>query len=237
MIQELRERIIKANEDYRLGKPSISDVKYDTLIEELLLLDPDDDLLTKVGIVVSDDRKSRLPIEMASMNKIKSMEDINDWCRLKSISKDEYVILTPKFDGLSLCVDENTQSAWTRGDGTLGQRSNEHYKLIQNHLKQGVYDFSYGEIMMPKKIFIDKYSEDFANPRNLVAGLMNSKDATDSLRDCHYITYGAITKSKFNTKQEILASLNSNKDGYEVYTYRCRINDLSEELLIDLFHH
>ena len=248
MIETLRNKIVEANKAYRLGKPVISDSKYDQLVEELSLLSPDDELLTKVGISIDDEsRKSRLPIEMASMNKIKSMEDINDWCRLKSIPKSEMVIITPKFDGLSLCVNENTQESWTRGDGTLGQKSNEHYKLIKNHLKQFAtglgfeFDFTYGEIMMPKKVFIDKYSMDFANPRNLVAGLMNSKDATDSLKDCHFITYGAVVntkhKVKFNTKKDILDTLNNGKEsGYKVNYHVCKISDLTEDLLIDLFH-
>ena len=84
MINELKEKIVKANEAYRIGEPIMSDKDYDQLVEELELLSPNDDVLTKVGHVVADEtRKSKLPIEMASMNKIKSMNDINDWCRLK----------------------------------------------------------------------------------------------------------------------------------------------------------
>ena len=124
MINVLKEKILKANEAYRLGNPIISDKEYDQLVEELELLSPDDELLTKVGHVVADEtRKAKLPIEMASMNKIKSMDDINDWCRLKGISKNEVVIITPKFDGLSLCVNELTDDAFTRGDGEYGQKS------------------------------------------------------------------------------------------------------------------
>jgi DNA ligase (NAD+) len=94
MINELKEKIVKANEAYRLGNPVISDKEYDQLVEELELLSPNDDLLTKVGHVVADEaRKAKLPIEMASMNKIKSIDDINDWCRLKGISKNEVVII------------------------------------------------------------------------------------------------------------------------------------------------
>ena len=248
MIQELREKIIKANEDYRMGKPSISDAKYDTLIEELSLLNPDDDLLTRVGIVISDDRKSRLPIEMASMNKIKSMEDIDDWCRLKSIPRSEYVILTPKFDGLSLCVDEENMHAWTRGDGEYGQQSDQHFKLINNHLYEDVFEdgdplsplpftHTYGEVMMPKQVFIDKYSIDYANPRNLVGGLLNSKEVSDFLKDCHYIKYGAVCAkwTKFETKQSIIDELN-NGSHVKVDYHVCKISELTEDLLIGLFH-
>ena len=238
MIEELKEQIIEANEAYRLGKPLMSDSMYDRLIEELSILSPGDELLTKVGHVISDEsRKSKLPIEMASMNKIKSMQDIQDWCRLKNISQSEYVIITPKFDGLSLCVNENTSEAWTRGDGEYGQKSSEHYSLIQNHLHldEQPFSYTYGEVMMSKKVFVDKYSTDFANPRNLVAGLLNSKEPSQSLKDCQFIKYGAVCNKNFRTKQEIINELNSGQN-IKVQYHICQISDLSEDLLIQLFH-
>jgi NAD-dependent DNA ligase len=245
MINEIRKQIKEANKAYRLGNPLISDSKYDQLIEELTLLSPDDELLSEIGFSISDEtRKVKLPIKMASMNKIKTMDDINDWVRLKRINPDEIVIMTPKFDGLSLCVNEENNEAITRGDGIFGQKSNDHYKLIKNHLYEDVikedsieFSFSYGEVMMSKKDFIDKYSSDFANPRNLVAGLINNKEATNPLSDCQYIKYGGIPKLPFNpkTKQEIIDTLNQNQK-CKVNYYTCKISDLTEDLLIDLFH-
>lgn len=260
MIEQLRSKIIEANEAYRSGKPIMSDSKYDQLVEELTLLSPNDELLTKVGVSVTDEsRKSKLPIDMASMNKIKSIDDIHDWIRLKNIVKCAEFVITPKFDGLSLCVDEGNNDAWTRGDGVYGQKSNEHYKLIQNHLYEDVFDFesnpsgrlddhdgplsllpfnfTYGEVMMPKKVFIDKYSEDFANPRNLVAGLLNSKEPSEALSDCQYIKYGAIPSKgqRFKFKSDILKELNKGqriKVPFEI----CSLEDMTEEFLIGLFH-
>ena len=238
MIEQLKEQIIKANGAYRSGKSIISDSKYDQLVEELSMLSPNDELLTKVGhVVVDETRKSKLPIEMASMNKIKSMNDVYDWCRLKGISKSEWVIITPKFDGLSLCVNETTNESFTRGDGEYGQKSNEHYSLIQNHLnlEEDPFSFTYGEVMIPKQVFIDKFSDDFANPRNLVAGLLNSKTVSDSLKDCQYIKYGAVCKKNFSTKHEVINELNkgqSSKVQYRIF----QLSDLSEKLLIELFH-
>ena len=237
MIEQLKEQIIKANDAYRSGKSIISDSKYDQLVEELSLLSPDDELLTKVGHVVFDEtRKSKLPVEMASMNKIKSIDDVNDWSRLKNISKSELVIITPKFDGLSLCVNESTNDAFTRGDGEYGQKSNEHYKLISNKLEEGSnkFSFTYGEVMIPKKVFIDKYSEDFANPRNLVAGLLNSKTISDFLKDCQYIKYGGVSDS-FSTKKEVIDELNQHQKE-KVQYHLSQISDLTEEFLISLFH-
>lgn len=249
MIEQLKETIIKANEAYRAGKPIMSDAKYDQLVEELSLLSPEDELLSKVGHEVADEsRKAKLPIDMASMNKIKSMEDIGDWCRLKNIPNHSFVIITPKYDGLSLCVDEFENHAWTRGDGEFGQKSNEHYRLIGNHLYEDVYEtgdpfgtlvfnYTYGEVMMSKKVFLEKYAVDFANPRNLVAGLLNSKEATNPLMDCQYIKYGAVPtqRNTFQTKKQILDELNSGQR-VKVPYHICRISELTEELLIQLFH-
>jgi DNA ligase (NAD+) len=249
MIEQLKEQIIKANEAYRSGKSIISDAKYDQLVEELSMLSPNDELLTKVGhVVVDETRKSKLPIEMASMNKIKSMEDINDWVRLKGINRNELVVMTPKFDGLSLCVEEGENEAWTRGNGEFGQKSDEHYKLIQNHLYEDIFEngdpfgpiefkYTYGEVMIPKQVFIDKFSADFANPRNLVAGLLNSKTVSDSLKDCQYVKYGGIPSKAFNpkTKQEILDTLNDGQR-IKVNYHVCKVSELTEELLISLFH-
>jgi NAD-dependent DNA ligase len=247
MIQELINKIKTANEAYRVGKPIMSDSQYDILIDELKELDPHNDIFTQVGHTITDEsRKRKLPIEMASMNKVKTMDEISDWCRLKGINISQNVVITPKYDGLSLCVNELTGEAWTRGDGTYGQKSDEHYKLIGNHLenlpqpwpKAGGFQFTYGEVMMPKKVFVDKYSVDYANPRNLVGGLLNSKEVTNPLKDTVYIKYGAVTQSEFegqyNTKSDLLKSLN---DGQEIKVHFkvIPIKDLTHEILFDLF--
>jgi len=247
MIQELINKIKTANEAYRVGKPIMSDSQYDILVDELKELDPHNDIFTQVGHTITDEsRKRKLPIEMASMNKVKTMDEISDWCRLKGINISQNVVITPKYDGLSLCVNELTGEAWTRGDGTYGQKSDEHYKLIGNHLenlpqpwpKAGGFQFTYGEVMMPKKVFVDKYSVDYANPRNLVGGLLNSKEVTNPLKDTVYIKYGAVTQSEFegqyNTKSDLLKSLN---DGQEIKVHFkvIPIKDLTHEILFDLF--
>jgi DNA ligase (NAD+) len=248
MVKEIVNKIKEANYLYRVGKPIMSDSEYDILIEELKSIDPDNDILNDIGFVIKDDnRKRKLSIPMFSMNKIKSISDVDSWASLKGISKSEYVIITPKFDGLSLCVNELNNEATTRGDGLHGQICDEHYKLIDNHL----YDvenfdtlspidcqFTYGEVIMSKKRFTEKYSNDFANPRNLVAGLLNSKEANQSLKDCDYIKYGAIFTPNLGmriTKQQVLDYLNQYQK-VKVQYHICQVSELTEELLINLFN-
>jgi NAD-dependent DNA ligase len=238
MIEKIVSKIKEANYLYRIGEPIMSDKEYDILIEELNLIDPDNPILNSIGFDVSNNKR-KLPIPMASMNKIKSLDEIKDWQRLKLIPNAVEIICTPKYDGISLCVNEFDKLSTTRGNGVYGQIVDEHYKLIGNHLnKTETFSHSYGEVIMPKQVFLDKYSNDFANPRNLVAGLINSKSISESLKDCNFIKYGAIPSSKFRnhftTKQQILDELNENQK-VKVPYHVCGILDLTEELLISLF--
>lgn len=248
MVQELVDKIKKANEAYRLGKPLMSDTQYDILVDELYQLDPDNEYFAQIGHTIQDEsRKRKLPITMASMNKVKSIEEIEDWVRLRNINPSTQVVITPKYDGLSLCVNELTDEAWTRGDGTYGQKSDDHYKLIGNKLLKlpqpwplaGNFEFTYGEVMMSKSTFLKKYSTEFANPRNLVAGLLNSKEPSEILRDLNFIKYGGVPTEDcvgcWSTKSELLDDLNAGQD-IKVNYLVCSIDEITEELLVSLFH-
>lgn len=247
MIEQLVDKIIKANDSYRAGNPIMSDTEYDIMIDELCLLDPDNDILNVIGHKIEDEsRKGKLPIVMASMNKVKTIDEIINWTRLKGINSEQTIVITPKYDGVSLCVNEITDEAWSRGDGVYGQKSNEHYKLIGNKLDslpnpwpiKGGFQYTFGEVIMPKSVFLKKYSSEFANPRNLVAGLINSPDAREALKDCVYIKYGAVLQDDFSeyyeTKSEILKSLNSGQN-IQVPFELMHIKDLTHDKLLNLF--
>jgi NAD-dependent DNA ligase len=239
MIDRIVAKLEEANEAYRTGNAIISDKDYDEMVDLLFSYDPENEFFSKVGIEILDEtRKSKLPIDMASMNKIKTIEDIHTWLRLKGINPNTEIVCTPKYDGLSLCHDEINTNTWTRGDGEFGQKSDEHYKLIQNHLslKSDVFTYTYGEVIMPKQVFLDKYSLEFANPRNLVAGLLNSKEVTEPLKDLQFIKYGAIPNEGFNfkTKSDILDMLNSGQE-VKVNYHLFIAKDITEDLLVELF--
>lgn len=257
IITNLVEQLTTYNEAYRAGESIVSDQEYDILFEQLQELDPNNSFFDNIGIkIVDKERERKLPIAMASMNKIKSLEEISDWCRLKGINKATRVVLTPKYDGLSFCVDEAENRATTRGDGTVGQASDEHYKLIQNHLYDNIYQtgdpfaplefkFTYGEVMMNRDVFTRKYSipnkyseKGFANPRNLVAGLINNKQATEPLKDIAYIKYGGILRDNLKSsvlfKHEILDMLNLAQEIKVPYKL-LKISELTEENLVETF--
>ena len=233
-IEELASKIEFANQEYRLGTPIMSDLQYDELVEELKNKNRNHPTLSKIGISVeSESRKSKLPIQMASMDKVKTLDDIKNWFRLKGLPNTTTLVLTPKYDGLSLVVDEEVDDCWTRGDGEYGQKSNEHYGLIENKLYQPFVKYTYGEVIMPKDVFVKKYSNDFANPRNFVAGLLNSDDIRPALTDCVYVKYGSVG-GNFRMKSEMLSELNRYQD-IEVPFHLVKLPMLTEEKLKELF--
>lgn len=232
---ELEFLLRKYNDLYRRGMPEISDELYDHYYDMLYNMDPENSFFTEVGMKVTDDRKVKLPIEMRSMNKIKTIEDLYSWCKSKSINENEEVVITPKYDGISLLNEDGTNNTWTRGDGIYGQNSNEHYKLLNNKSKNKRFEFTYGEVIMPRKTFEDKYKDIYKNPRNLVAGLLNSKEPSIILNDCHYIKYGAegnINDVKY--KHEILDILNEEQD-FKVNYIITTIDKISIDFLVETF--
>ena len=242
-IIELKKQIIKSNEAYRTGEAIITDSEYDDLVEELEFLAPSDEILTKIGITpVDDSRKRKLPIPMASMNKIKTIEEFRNWIRLKKISEDTVMIIMPKYDGLSLCVNEKNSEAWTRGDGEIGQLSTEHFQFIgsKNSNKEDFYSF--GEIIMSKKnwekcknIINPRTGRPYKNPRNMASGKMNDKNPTDILRNFTYVRYGLHGDAyKTSDKEDQIKALNNLND-HKVKYSKIKASEITTDLLVNLF--
>jgi DNA ligase (NAD+) len=233
-LQELRSKITEANKAYRAGKPFISDYEYDNLIDELSENNPHDEILLQVGhIDEKNSRKEKLPIEMASMNKVKTVEELKKWMELKEIPLSEILVLTPKYDGASLCVRESTRQAWTRGNGLVGQKSDIHLEALTpgKQTKNDRSLITVGEVILPTSKW-GKYSDTYANPRNMVSGQLNSDVPGSELDDCVYVRYG--TNLDVVSKEEQLKlcnELNSVKVPYMLNT----IDMITESYLKDLF--
>lgn len=205
------ELVKKYNKAYREGNALISDKEYDTLYDKLYESEKNE---IGVGLEVDSDnsRKRRLPKPMFSLAKVKNLIELHKWMKSKDIPINTKFVLTPKYDGLSLLNKYPTNESYTRGNGVYGQRSDTHYSIIQSTLTslptvpELENEYVFGEIIMSKNKFKNKYSNDFKNPRNLVAGLMNVKVPTLSLEDVDFIRFG-ICNDNFN-KSETLDILN-----------------------------
>jgi len=139
---ELERALIEYNEAYRQGEPLISDAEYDELMDTLKSMYPDSTLLNKAVIEApKGSRKQKLPIPMFSLEKKKTIEELIKWGDSVGLSSEDKIVITPKYDGISLCVQELDGDCYTRGDGEVGQKSNEHLLYISQPTRQDFISF------------------------------------------------------------------------------------------------
>jgi DNA ligase (NAD+) len=204
--KEIEDDLILYNKKYREGNPIVTDIQYDILLRCLEENYPDSLLLKKA--VLEDtptSRKEQLPYPMFSLDKLKSMGELDKWfARFPSFIK---IVITPKFDGISLLVNDNSGECWTRGNGIEGQRSDEYFRKMNCSSKfANKFNYSFGEAIMSKGNFSKFYKGEFASARNLVAGLFNKKEISDALGHVSYMRYGSDNIDK--NKDEQLDMLN-----------------------------
>lgn len=216
--KELEEKIIEANRLYREGNPIMSDKEYDSMKERLEKHFPDSDILKKsiVEESVKGDRMEKLPYPMFSLEKVKTVDEIVRWAKdVWGLSSNDRIVITPKYDGISLLVDETTNDCWTRGDGTEGQNSRDHYRYV-NHgnpmNKRGC--FTFGEAIIPIGMFLKNVKPlGYKSARNAVAGAFNADDFNAQvLGNTAYIRYGIMDSDRDKSMQ--LAELRNDYGNY-----------------------
>ncbi len=237
-LEELKKRIIHANEAYRKGSALISDSEFDALVEELKRRTGGrDPLFSSIGFEVNDRdiRKEDLPVPMFSMNKIKSSEELRKWAKNKGIGEDTLVVITPKFDGLSFLVQENQKKAWTRGNGFQGQKSDAHFAVLMSNkepVKIKINGYTSGEVIMRKEVFRKNWSGEFKNSRNMGAGALNTKEPKKILSDFDFIRFGLhLDEDGFKDREEEIIFLNKNVNTVKLEYFTCLIKDLTDSLL------
>jgi len=257
-IKELEVLLDEWNRAYRFdGKQIVTDSIYDEHMEELAELDPENSRIVKVGETPPDDeRKEELPLKMASMNKVKSFDELIGWMKKNDIPMDTILCITMKYDALSGLYDVRKSKGWTRGDGAIGQNSDPHFKdILEKYSKDKLESFlqSYqyapfvyttGEVIIPKDVFLKKHSKQalgdvdgFDNGRNRVGGLFNKykKENKSALSDVRYMRYGfycGIDMDKSSQLDILNQYFNNPEVPYKLHT----INELSTEYLASLFN-
>jgi NAD-dependent DNA ligase/DNA polymerase/3'-5' exonuclease PolX len=201
--KQLAEMLIKANDVYYNTRTTLmTDNEYDIVKEYVEKKYPKNEVLDKIGAPVQTKNKVTLPYQMPSMDKIKP--DTNALANWKTKYKGPYV-LSCKLDGVSgMYNTENGEAKlYTRGDGKVGQDIShliKTLKLPQTSNFAGSTGTKFadsgfavrGEFVLPKKLFDEKYKIRFANPRNLVSGIINSKTIDEKARDLHFVAYEII---------------------------------------------
>ena len=198
---------------YNSGEESgFSDEQYDILKD---IIENNQNYKHKVGSKIrADDNKVKLPIWLGSLDKIKAEESdkLSKW--LNKHNNEEYTIES-KLDGVSclLTYKNNILKLYTRGDGYEGSDITHLTEYISSIPKTFPTDISVrGELIIKEQTFKDKYKSSFANPRNMVSGIVNSKSLREGVYDIDFVAYEKINDGTIQYKPsqqiEVLKELN-----------------------------
>lgn len=172
----------------------VSDELYDTITDYLKEKAPDNPYLKKVGAVPTSHaslRMVKLPFPMASLDKLKP-DTVEKWFKRENIKS---ILISDKVDGISLGIecDGYNIRCYTRGDGTTGQQVDYILKHVPSlkSLKSDIPFSIRGELVIPRKNF-EKYIGEYANPRNLIAGIMNKGSISPIFKDAIFVAYSLI---------------------------------------------
>lgn len=169
--------------------PIMSDNEYDIVKEYSEKKYPENSHFMEVGTVI-EKNKVVLPYIMASMDKIKPDTGALSAWKLKF---DGPYVLSCKLDGVSgmYSTEGSKPQLYTRGNGKVGQDISHLIPYLHLPKKKGIV--VRGEFVMSKIVFDTKYSANFANPRNLVAGTINRLGVDkEKIGDIHFVAYEVI---------------------------------------------
>ena len=194
-------------------KSEFTDQQYDILKD--FIIDNDKDYEHTIGSKIREDNnRVALPLYLGSLDKIK-MEDTNkleNW--LEKYRHKNYVV-SNKLDGVSalLVSVKGETKLYTRGDGIIGADITHLIKYINDIPKKIKYDIAIrGELIIKKEVFENKYSGKFANSRNMISGLVNSKSLKEGVDDINFIGYEIIDiENNRSLKNQIKPSDQFNK--------------------------
>lgn len=217
------------DEYYNNSKSKISDYEYDTLFDELKILEDETDFYfaNSPTHTVGYEVKSKLEKvthshPMLSLSKTKSVEDLVEF------ASDKDCILSLKMDGLTILLTyENGDlvQAETRGNGETGELITHNARVFENiplHIDCRGHLEIEGEAIITKDDFEKinaKLSENdkYKNPRNLVSGSVRQLDSSiASQRHIKFIVWKVPT----NIKETMRGNFSMIKDlGFDIVPY------------------
>lgn len=203
---------------YYNGTPMVDDATYDAFCKANNL---------EAGLQGDELKGNREPkykhnLTTGTLAKAEDLED-ERFDRWQSRIKGEAVNLSMKVDGSGfelIIVDGHLERAITRGNGFEGLDRTDTVKEICKYnglaapvVRNGkLYTGSIrGEMVMYKKDFESNFADQYANGRNLVAGMMNRKFSDMTVEDksnlqyVHFIAYDALDKNgDFATQTQLM---------------------------------
>lgn len=241
----------KANKTYREGAPIMTDTAFDILEDHIKERFPDSNVLKMVGAKTKR-VEVPLPYTLFSMNKVKPGQGkLDAW---KAKYRGPYVI-SAKLDGASALyvLKKDGAGLYTHGEvrkGDTSQKGGDVSHLVPligmaTQLPPSLPEtiMVRGEVILNRHLFESKYSDNYANPRNLASGLLNAMDTTkhgDRQQDLEFVAFEVI-EPKGLTPTEQFAFLQQHQSqlgpGLKVVWHEqiAKPEELTEERLSKVF--
>jgi len=219
------------------GELSCTDELYDIIKQYVWNRVPNDPYFKLIGSEVRGG-KVKLPHQMGSLNQI-YIGEIQEWVRKNELD-DELIVITDKLDGASalLIYDNDLKIGYSRGDGIEGADITRHLKKMNTVRKamtpgsmavRGENIISHTDFPKIQAVTTSR-NKAYANPRNAVSGIMNSKENADVIYNfVDFIAYDIIGNDT-QDKCDILYTLA--KCGFNVPNFTVVFGtDLTDEFL------
>lgn len=217
-----RELRLAAQLYYQDGSSFLSDEEFDKKGQQLKEIDPDNSIFKEPSWGYSIDSDTtpgkRCPHRyerITGLDKAYEYSDIPKDFRVKTL----YAM--PKLDGMSIAMyyeDSKLVQALTRGNYDEGIDVTDKVRLIVGDrlLTQNFTGGTRGEIIMSKEHY-DQYClehEDAKNPRNSVAGIINSKEITSDIKYLDVVVYTVLADEAQKIESANDVSWHSNNIGF-----------------------
>ena len=185
---QLSNMLREANKLYYNSEPILSDNQYDIIKDFIQKKYPSNSVNQEIGAPI-ERNKVALPYFMGSMDKIKP--DTGALISWTAKYKGPYII-SCKLDGVSglYTTEGSVPKLYTRGNGSVGQDISHFIPYLRLPKTKGVV--IRGEFIVSKSVFNAKYKTEFANSRNMVAGIINQKTIDKRIQDVNFVAYEVI---------------------------------------------
>jgi len=240
--KELETMVATSNEVYRNAASDedtlLTDPQFDLLVEILQKRFPKSEEPDCLGAPV-ERCKVKLPYGMYSMDKVKpNTGSVTKWegkmaalAKKRGDSVKASYVITAKLDGVSgLYANEGKPALYTRGNGVEGQDVSNMIPHLGLPAVPGIV--VRGEFIFKKDIFEKKYAGKYANARNLVSGVVNSKKSADAskYKDLDFVAYEVIKPIMIPSEQvDFLKG-----HGFTTVAAVGPVSKISNEMLSDL---
>ena len=234
-----------AYEYYVLDNPSVEDIVYDKLYDELLKLEKEtgerfaDSPTRRVGgEPISAFKKHEHIKRLYSLDKVVTMDALDAFdTKIRKIANPTYTV-EYKFDGLTICLtykDGFFERATTRGNGTEGEDVTAQVLTIKSFPLsidfKGTVEVQ-GEAIIRLSV-LEKYNqtaeEQLKNARNAVAGAIRNLDpkVTEKRKpEILFYNVNYISDDSLKSQAEIFEFLK--KNGFKVFEYLRICNSIDE---------